>query len=123
VFDDLTQLVADASAWAYVVLLLAWAERRLGGGELIAVGRFIPGGRTAVTLTAGSLHFPWPRFLVLDAAAGLGWALYAALLGFFGGEAFEHAPWKGLALALGVALALVAVVELVRLLRRRRLES
>lgn len=35
------------------------ARRQLDqrGGELIAVGRFIPGGRTAVTLTAGLTGF------------------------------------------------------------------
>ena len=37
-----------------------WAQNQLGerGGELIAIGRFIPGGRTAVTLSAGMLRFP-----------------------------------------------------------------
>lgn len=103
-----------------------WAESQLAerGGELIAVGRFIPGGRTAVTLSAGTLGFPWPRFALFDAAAALGWALYASLLGYFGGHAFEHAPWKGLVLALAVAFAVVSGVELVRwYLRHRRGEG
>jgi membrane protein DedA with SNARE-associated domain len=69
---------------------LEWAERQLAerGGELIAVGRFIPGGRTAVTLGAGILGFPWGRFLLYDAFASLGWALFASLLGYYGGKAF-----------------------------------
>lgn len=102
---------------------IAWADRQLEerGGELVAVGRFIPGGRTAVTLSAGTLHFPWRRFVLFDGAAALGWALYASLLGYFGGHAFENAPWKGLLLALGIAFAVVAGVEVVRwYLRRRR---
>jgi membrane-associated protein len=100
---------------------LAWAERQLSerGGELIAVGRFIPGGRTAVTLSSGTLRFPWRRFVVYDAAAALGWALYAALLGFFGGEAFKEAPWKGLLLAVGIAFSLTSAIEVVRWYRRR----
>jgi len=86
---------------------IVWAEQQLAerGGELIAVGRFIPGGRTAVTLSAGTLGFPWRRFVVFDAAAALIWAGYASLLGYFGGHAFEDAPWKGLILALAPAAA------------------
>jgi membrane-associated protein len=99
-----------------------WAEGQLEerGGELIAVGRFIPGGRTAVTLSAGTLHFPWRRFALFDAFAALGWGLYASLLGYAGGHSFEHDPWKGLVLALGIAFAVVAAVEVVRWYLRRR---
>src|SRR6478672_3655859 len=95
---------------------IQWAERQLDerGGELIAVGRFIPGGRTAVTLSAGTLRYPWPRFVLFDAIAALGWATYASLLGYLGGRAFEDAPWKGLVLAIGIAFAVAGGVELVR---------
>jgi membrane protein DedA with SNARE-associated domain len=100
---------------------LRWAERQLDerGGELIAVGRFIPGGRTAVTLSAGSLQFPWPRFVLFDALAAVGWALYASLLGYFGGRVFEE-TWKSLAVALAIAFAATGGVEVVRTWRRRR---
>jgi membrane protein DedA with SNARE-associated domain len=102
---------------------LSWAQRQLTerGGQLILVGRFIPGGRTVVTLSAGTLHFPWRRFFPLDAVAALVWALYAGLLGYFGGRAFENAAWKGLLLALGTGFAIAGLVEAVRwVLRRRR---
>jgi membrane-associated protein len=102
---------------------LAWAQRQLSvrGGQLILVGRFIPGGRTVVTLTAGLLHYPWRRFVALDGVAALVWALYAAGLGYFGGRAFENAAWKGLLLALGVGFAIAGLTEAVRwVLRRRR---
>jgi len=100
-----------------------WAHQQVSerGGELIAIARFIPGGRTVVTLSAGTLGYPWRRFVLFDAAAALGWALYASLLGYFGGHAFEAAPWKGLLLALGIAFAVACTVELVRwYLKRRR---
>ncbi len=101
---------------------LEWADRQLNkrGGELIAVARFIPGGRTAVTLSAGTLHFPWRRFAVFDVIAAVLWAVYAALLGFFGGQAFEGAAWKGLLVALVTGLALTGVIEVVRWLLKRR---
>ncbi|HEU5389295.1 MAG TPA: DedA family protein [Streptosporangiaceae bacterium] len=101
---------------------LSWARRQLGerGGQLILVGRFIPGGRTVVTLSAGMLHFRWSRFFTFDAVAALVWALYATFLGYFGGRAFENAAWKGLLLALGVGFAIGGIVEAVRWLRRRR---
>jgi membrane-associated protein len=100
---------------------IEWTEHQLEtrGGEIIAVGRFIPGGRTAVTLSAGTLGYPWRRFALFDALAALGWALYASLLGFFGGRAFEDAPWKGLLIALGTGFAIAGIVELVRWLRKR----
>ncbi len=101
---------------------LEWAERQLEmrGGELIAVARFIPGGRTAVTLSAGTLHYPWRRFVVFDAIAAVLWASYAALLGYFGGQAFEGAAWKGLIVALLSGGALTGVIEVVRWYLKRR---
>jgi membrane-associated protein len=100
-----------------------WAQQQVSerGGELIAIARFIPGGRTVVTLSAGTLGYPWRRFVLFDAAAAVGWALYASLLGYFGGHAFEAAPWKGLLLALGIAFAVTGAIEVVRwYLKQRR---
>ena len=98
-----------------------WAKRQLQerGVQLILVGRFIPGGRTAVTLGAGLTRFGWRRFLPADAAAALAWGIYAALLGYFGGRAFEDEPWQGLVVALGIGFALGGAVEIGRHLRRR----
>lgn len=99
-----------------------WAKKQLDerGGELIAVARFIPAGRTAVTLSAGLTSFPWRRFAKYDAIAAVLWAGYASLLGYFGGRAFEEQAWKGLLLALGIAFAVTIVVEGVRWLIKRR---
>jgi membrane-associated protein len=103
-----------------------WAHRQVQerGGELIVIARFIPAGRTVVTLSAGTLEYPYPKFLFFDAIAASIWASYAALLGYFGGQAFEHQPWKGLLLAFAIAFAVTGAVELVRwYLKRRRGQS
>ena len=101
---------------------IEWAHRQLQerGGVLIVVARFIPGGRTVVTLTAGLVRYPWRRFVVFDAAAAVIWASYAGLLGYFGGRTFERQPWKGLLVALAAGFALAGLVEAVRWARRRR---
>ena len=98
------------------------AERMLDerGGYFIIVGRFIPGGRTAVTLAAGTLGMRWPRFIAFDAIAGVTWGCYAGFLGYFGGKTFEHEPLKGFAVAFGIALAIALGVEVYRWARRHR---
>ena len=72
-----------------------------------------------VSFASGWLAMTWRRFIVFDVVAGFVWASYAALLGYFGGKAFENAPWKGLLLAFGIALAVTGGVELTRWLRGR----
>jgi membrane-associated protein len=100
----------------------AWAEGALDrhGGPLIFGARFIPGGRTATTVTAGALTMRWARFAAFAAVAAIGWASYAALLGYIGGRAFEDNPLWGLLVGFGVAAATFLVVELVRRWRARR---
>jgi membrane-associated protein len=103
-----------------------WAERTLHerGAYIILIARFIPGGRTAITFTAGYIHtFPWRRFIVYDVVAASAWASYATLLGYFGGKTFENHPWWGLGIALAGALTVGLGVELGRYLLQRRRRS
>lgn len=100
-----------------------WAERTLDerGGYIIVIARFIPGGRTAVTFSAGYVHsLSWRRFIRYDVVAGFIWATYAALLGYFGGKTFEENPVWGLLLAFAVATTLALLIEAVRHFRQRR---
>jgi membrane-associated protein len=93
-----------------------WAERSLNrfGIGLIIVCRFIPGGRTAVTLSCGLIRYPWRRFTIAVAVAAVIWAAYAFLAGRIGGKAFEHMPVVGFAVAFGGVLAVTGIVEGVR---------
>jgi membrane-associated protein len=99
-----------------------WAEKQVTerGGYLIIVGRFIPGGRTVITLACGLLEMRWRRFIAFDVAAGLLWAAYAALLGYFGGRTFEESPLKGFIVAFAIALAVTGGIEAYRYLKKRR---
>jgi membrane protein DedA with SNARE-associated domain len=102
---------------------LAWAERALDrrGKTLIAVARFVPGGRTAVSLVAGTTEFPWKVWALADLLGVLLWSAYNAGLGAIGGQTFESQTWKGLLLAFGLAAATAGIIEGVRwLLARRR---
>jgi membrane protein DedA with SNARE-associated domain len=90
------------------------------GGIALVIARYIPGGRTAITLTTGAIGYPRRRFTAFDALACFSWAAYTTLLGFVGGSAFQDHPIAGLALGFGLALALVGLAELIRWLRRRR---
>lgn len=103
-----------------------WAERSLArfGMGLIIVCRFIPGGRTAVTLCCGLVRYSWRRFVIAVAVAAVLWAAYAFLAGRLGGQAFEHMPVAGFAVAFGGALVISGIVELVRrIIARRRRED
>jgi membrane-associated protein len=99
-----------------------WAHKQVEarGGYLIIIGRFIPGGRTAVTLSCGMLEMPWRRFIAFDVAAGLVWGTYAAMLGYLGGRTFEENPFKGFILAFVVALGIAGLIEAYRWYKRRR---
>lgn len=94
----------------------AWAERSLDrfGVMLIIVCRFIPGGRTAVTLSCGLIRYPWPRFATATAIAAAVWASYAFFAGRIGGKAFENQPLLGFAVAFGGALVVSGLIELTR---------
>jgi membrane protein DedA with SNARE-associated domain len=97
----------------------AWAERSLQrfGMPLIVICRFVPGGRTAVTLCCGMIGYQRRRFVIATAAAGVIWAAYSFFLGRLGGRVFEDKPWAGLLLAFGVTIAVSGMIEVTRRIR------
>jgi membrane protein DedA with SNARE-associated domain len=102
---------------------LSWAGDTLArhGATIIVVARFLPGGRTATTFTAGTMPLPWPRFAAADtvgATFATLWATDAAGLGYLGGETFEQRPLYASLFGLGVALLVGLAVEVVRRLQR-----
>jgi membrane-associated protein len=101
---------------------LDWARRQLAerGVGLVIVARFIPGGRTAVTVTAGTTGMNHAKFFFATVISGVLWASYAAALGYFGGTQFEDSPTKALLLATAIALVVGGLTEGIRWLLRRR---
>jgi membrane protein DedA with SNARE-associated domain len=84
------------------------------GGTLIVTSRFVPGGRTAVTVACGLTGYPLARFSRAAGLAAVLWALYSGAIGFLGGVAFAANPMLGWVVGLGLSLAITLVVELVR---------
>ena len=81
------------------------------GGSMIVIGRFVPGGRTAVTFTAGATGYGYRRFAAFALAAALAWSTYATLLGYAGGRAYEDEPLKALLFGFGIAIIGAALIE------------
>jgi membrane protein DedA with SNARE-associated domain len=100
--------------------LLEWAGRTLAarGGLILVVARYIAGGRNAATLTMGAVGYPMRSFSFFDAIGTLSWALASSLIGYLGGVAFQGHPLRGVLFGIGLALAVTALVEGVRHLRR-----
>lgn len=101
---------------------LEWARARLhaGGGYIVPVARFIPGGRIAVTFSAGALRMSWLRFGVLVVIGGVTWSVYGSLIGYFGGRTFENSEWKAVLLAFAIAVVATVLIEVGRRLWGRR---
>ncbi|MBL7257670.1 DedA family protein [Paractinoplanes lichenicola] len=95
------------------------ALRRHGGGAIL-VGRFLPYGRTATAMTAGSAGLPPSRFTLHTTLAAVAWATYAIGLGRLGGETFARSPLLGA--AFGIALGMV-IGGAYTLVERRRAKT
>jgi membrane-associated protein len=100
----------------------ACAELRRRGATILVVARFVPGGRTGATFTSGLTGFHYGRFALYTGIAACLWALYAVLLGYFGGRVFHERPLLAIGVAfvvaIGLALASVAGRRVVTRVRR-----
>ncbi|MFE7797577.1 DedA family protein [Nocardia sp. NPDC057440] len=84
-------------------------ERR--GPVFIVIGRFLPGMRSIMTLTAGAVGVAPRVFTAFDIIGAVLWGMSGALLGYFGGNTFQDSPLAGFCFALVLVTTVVALGE------------
>jgi membrane protein DedA with SNARE-associated domain len=90
------------------------------GGLLLVTARFIPGGRTILTLACGITGQPRRWFVRWASIAAAIWATYAAMLGYLGGRTFQDNHTLAFGVAFGTAVSVTVVIEAVRWALKRR---
>jgi len=101
---------------------LLWAREQLEtrGGPLLITARFIPGGRTALTLASGITRQRHRWFAGWAAIAAIIWGTYSAGLAFLVGKPFQDNHTLAFIVAFCTALVMNVVIEVVRHVRTKR---
>lgn len=101
---------------------LAWARAEIHdrGGLLLITARFIPGGRTAITIASGITRQSRTWFIRWSFIAAAIWATYAAGLARLVGEPFKDDHTKAFWIAFGTALGINVAIEVWRHVRKKR---
>ena len=104
---------------------LAWAHEEIHerGGLLLITARFIPGGRTVITIASGITRQSRAWFVRWSFIAAMIWATYAAGLARLVGEPFKDDHTKAFWIAFGTALGINVLIEIVRHVRKKRNSS
>jgi membrane-associated protein len=108
--------------------LVATGEQiRKRGGMLLITARFIPGGRTAMTISCGLTKQPFLEwFARWDLLATTLWASYAAIIGFAFSNLVENqstALWLAFGFALGITLLIEAARWTIERVKNNRVEG
>jgi membrane protein DedA with SNARE-associated domain len=88
------------------------------GGKTVFFARFSAFFRILVPFFAGAVRVPYLHFLAFNVLGGVTWAVGSVLIGFWAGESWRRIEsWIGRG-ALVAALVVVAVILLLRRMRR-----
>jgi len=92
---------------------IAGAERQLRArpASLIITGRYIPVGRIAVNLTAGSVGLPRRTFVPLSIVAGASWSLYMFAVALIASAWIQDNPLLSALIAAASAVLLGLLVD------------
>jgi membrane protein DedA with SNARE-associated domain len=98
---------------------LQWAHEQIQekGGPLLITARFIPGGRSILTVSCGITRQRRRWFAAWIAVAAVVWASYAAGLAYVVGQPFKDDHTAAFLVAFFTALGITASIEVVRYLR------
>lgn len=91
---------------------------RTKGGRAVFFGRFIAVLRALVPAVAGDARLPYRVFLAWNAAGGLIWGVLHVGIGYLAGNSY-HEVEKNVGRATWVLLALVAVIIVLLVVRRK----
>jgi len=103
---------------------LQWAHEQIQirGGPLLITARFIPGGRSILTISSGITRQRRRWFARWVAIAAVIWATYAAGLAYIVGQPFEDNHTAAFLVAFAVALSANVLIEIIRHVRKKRKE-
>jgi membrane protein DedA with SNARE-associated domain len=95
--------------WDHVEKLRSYFDR--WGGPTVFVFRFMPIGRTLISLPAGLMHMPFWRFVLYTAGGSLVWNIFLVGIGYALGAGIEDVDrWVGPAVIAVVAGILLLYV-------------
>lgn len=104
---------------------LEWAAAHLQKrpGVILAVAKFIPFARVAITMTAGASSLQVWRYLIFSLVSASLYTAYHVMVATTSGTLFSSSPLIAVGVSIGFGLVSAGIVAGVRRLRRRRLPS
>lgn len=87
------------------------------GGKIVFFGRFVAFLRVFAALLAGANRYPWPSFLLYNAAGGATWATTISLAAFVFGDAITRV--SGIVGLVGLAGAVAGIIAFLVILNRQ----
>lgn len=97
------------------------AERYLAtrGGKAVFLGRFTAALRVMIPGLAGMSRMNYPKFAVYNVAGGAAWATMSVLLGYVGGNSWQHVAQLASRIGLAALAVVLAGFGIGLLIRRR----
>jgi membrane-associated protein len=108
------------------IALIAYGDRFFAkhGSRAVFLGRWMALVRVTAAWMAGMNHMPFRTFFFWNALGGITWAVSVGLIAYYAGEAAVHVIQEvGIAAAVVLGVAVVAVVVWVQLRERRELRK